>query len=143
MKLSRIVAIALVFALPGFSPAQEKLPDGAKVTRLDVRPAKIELNGPFAYGQLLVTATLDNGETADVTRISKVEAPKFATATAGLVRPTADGNGDITVSLGGQSAKISIASFGFGENRALSYVTEVQPVLSKLGCNAGTCHGAA
>jgi len=25
----------------------------------------------------------------------------------------------------------------------VSFVTQVQPVLSKLGCNAGTCHGAA
>lgn len=47
MKLSRLLpAVALLLAVPGSAPAQEKLPDGAKVTKLDVRPAKVELAGP-------------------------------------------------------------------------------------------------
>ncbi len=73
MKLLRYAAAALLvaFASPAF--AQEKLPDGAKVTKLVVHPAKVELSGPFAYSQLLVTATLDNGETVDVTRVAKVD----------------------------------------------------------------------
>jgi hypothetical protein len=144
MKLSRLLpAVALVLAVPGFAPAQEKLPDGAKVTKLEVRPAKVELTGPFAYSQLIVTATLDNGETADVTRIAKIDAPASVASTAGLVRPKADGSGDIAVSLGGQSVKVPVSVMGFKDDTPVSFVTDVQPVLSRLGCNAGTCHGAA
>jgi hypothetical protein len=74
MNLSRYLpAITLLLSIPALAPAQEKLSDGAKVTKLDVRPTKVELSGPFSYSQLLVTATLDNGETADVTRIAKIE----------------------------------------------------------------------
>ncbi len=143
MKLFRYVAAALLVAvaLPAF--AQEKLPDGAKVTKLDVHPLKVELSGPFAYSQLLVIATLDNGETVDATRIAKITTPKTATVNAvGLVRPTADGVGEIAVSLAGLTANIPFAAKDLAKDTPVSFVTDVQPVLGKLGCNAGTCHGA-
>ncbi|VTR95688.1 Vegetatible incompatibility protein OS=uncultured planctomycete GN=HGMM_F33C03C19 PE=4 SV=1: Big_2: PSCyt2: PSD1 [Gemmata massiliana] len=142
MKLYRYIAALLLIggALPAL--AQEKLPDGAKVTKLDVRPTTIELSGPFAYSQLLVTATLDSGEAVDVTRIAKVSPPKVAAVNAGLVRPTTDGTGEVEVSLAGLAAKVPVTVKGFGADKPVSFVTDVQPVLSKLGCNAGTCHGA-
>ena len=103
MKISRFLpAIAILLGAPAFATAQEKLPDRAKVTKLDVRPASLELNGPFAYTQLLVTATLDNGETADATRIAKFDPPASVAAVAGLVRPKTDGKGEIAISLGGK-----------------------------------------
>jgi hypothetical protein len=144
MKLSRLLPLAvclLTFGAPCF--AQEKLPDGAKVKKLDVRPAKVELAGPFAYAQLLVTATLENGDTVDATRIAKIAAPKNATVSAaGQVRPTADGADLIAVTLAGAAVSVPVTVKGYGDNAAVSFVTDVQPVLGKLGCNAGTCHGA-
>jgi hypothetical protein len=144
MTFSRYCLTAFVLAaaaLPALS--QEKLPDGAKVTKLEVRPRNVELKGPFAYSQLLVTATLDNGETADATRIAKIEPPSGVTVSAaGLVRSTNDGNGDITISLGGQSIKVPVTVKETKTDKPVSFVTDVQPVLGKLGCNAGTCHGA-
>ncbi len=143
MKLSRILPLVVCFAAfgaPAF--AQEKLPEGAKVAKLDVRPAKVELKGPFAYSQLLVTATLESGETLDATRMAKITPPKNAASVAGLVRPTADGSGEIAIALGGASATVPLSVTGYGENAAVSFVTDVQPVLGRLGCNAGTCHGA-
>ncbi len=145
MTLSRIlVAGALLVAFGPAAVAQEKLPDGAKVTKLDVRPTKIELSGPFAYSQLLVTATLDNGETMDATRLAIPERKSgLVTIVNGLVRPTTDGTGDITVSLGDQTVKVPVSGTGFKDDKPVSFVTDVQPALSKLGCNAGTCHGSA
>ncbi len=29
-----------------------------------------------------------------------------------------------------------------GEERRVSFTTDVQPILTKLGCNQGACHGA-
>ena len=107
MKRLSYAALLIAFSTPAF--AQEKLPDGAKVTKLDVRPTKVDLNGTFAYSQLLVTATLDTGDTLDATRFAKVTQPKNATVNAaGQVRPTADGAGDIVVTLAGISATVSL-----------------------------------
>src|SRR5262245_23912013 len=108
MKLSRLLAVLVVVAAPGLAAAQEKVPAGAKGTKLDVRPAKVGLDGRSAYRQLLVTATLDNGETMDATRIAKFETPATVTATGGLVRPKSDGAGEIVISLDGQAAKVPV-----------------------------------
>ncbi len=78
-----------------------------------------------------------------MTRIAKIAPPPFAaTNPAGQVRPTADGSGEIAVSLAGISATVQLTVKGFKDDKPVSFVTDVQPVLGKLGCNAGTCHGA-
>jgi hypothetical protein len=147
MKLSRLLPLAVCVAAFGAPAlAQEKLPDGAKVTKLDVRPPRVDLKGPFAYTQLLVTATLDNGETFDATRLAKYTTEnKKAIVTvspAGQVRPAADASGSFTVEFGGKSVIVPLSVNGYSTDPAVSFVTDVQPVLGKLGCNAGTCHGA-
>jgi Protein of unknown function (DUF1553)/Protein of unknown function (DUF1549) len=144
MTLSRsLIAGALLIAFGAPTFAQEKLPNGTKVTKLDVRPTRVALDGPFAYSQLLVTATLDNGETMDATRIAQFAFKREVFSVVnGLIRPVGDGNDDITVSLGGQTVKASASVVGFKQDTPVSFVTDVQPVLGKLGCNAGTCHGA-
>ncbi len=140
----RTLLLLLILSAVATAADAEKLPPNAKVTSLAVQPASIELANPYAYGQLLVTAKLDTGDTVDVTRIAKIEAPKTATvSSAGLVRPAGDGAGEIVISLGGQTAKVAVKVSGQKAAKAVSFVTDVQPVLSKLGCNAGTCHGSA
>ena len=140
------VAIALLLAAPAFAaeaPA-EKLPADAKVTALKVTPLVIQLDGPFAYTRFIVSATLATGETVDVTRIADIKYPDVVTSTSvGFVRSAKAGNGSIAISLGGQSAALPVVVAMPQPVPAVSFVKDVQPVLSKLGCNAGTCHGSA
>ena len=124
-------------------PAQEKLPDGAKVAKLDVRPAAVELDGPFAYAQLLVTATLDNGETVDVDPLAKFDRRRSSSRVA---PPASSGRPPTAAATSPcRSAGSRVDGPGDGDglkaDPPVSFVTDVQPVLSKLGCNAGTCHG--
>ena len=145
MTRSLVLAAALLgCAAPALAqPAAESLPAGAKVVKLDARPAAVKLDGPIAYTQLLVTAQLEGGESLDVTRLAKIDAPaNLVAVAAGLVRPVADGGGTITVALGGQTVTVPVAVSGAKADPPVSFVRDVQPVLSKLGCNAGTCHGA-
>src|SRR6184192_4306636 len=71
--------------------AQEKLPPGAKVVRLEAYPETMSLATAFEFRQLLITAQLDSGDRVDVTRMSRFEMPsKLATVSpTGLVRPVA------------------------------------------------------
>ncbi len=143
--IRRFLPLIALLALPGgFAAAQEKLPDGAKVAKLEARPAAIKLTGPFTYAQILVTATLDTGETVDVTRVAKIEVVKELVSFSpnGLVRPVTDGEGTIFITHGDKSLMIPLSVTGTKIEAPVSFVKDVQPVLSKLGCNAGTCHGA-
>lgn len=136
---------ARVYANEPTAPRQseEKLPSGVAVVRLQVHPQQVELRGPFAYSQLIVTATLSNGETFDATRLAQYDLPSGLSIDAGLLRAQQDAQGIITIRLGGQSIQLPVRATKVKEDVPVSFVTDVQPVLSKLGCNAGTCHGAA
>jgi hypothetical protein len=123
--------------------AQEKLPAGAKVVKIDSHPAKIDLRTPYAYSQLLLTAELDNGDRLDVTRMATIEKPATVKVSAeGQVRPVADGEGVLKISLAGQSTSVPVKVSGQKQPYEVSFVRDVMPILSRMGCNAGTCHGA-
>ncbi|MCS7272205.1 MAG: DUF1549 domain-containing protein, partial [Gemmataceae bacterium] len=128
---------------PSAPPVEEKLPPDTTVTHLAVHPSRVELRGPFAYAQLIVTATLSNGETADVTRLAQYDLPAGLTIDAGLIRARQDVHGTISVRLGNHSVQVPVQASAVQSDFPVSFVADVQPVLSKLGCNAGTCHGAA
>ncbi len=130
---------------PDESAEAESLTPGATIQSLEVQPARIALAGPFAYAQLLVLARLDNGERVDVTRLtqSTLTAPMVAVARSGLVQPRADGRAVLKLCVAEHSAEIPVEVWGMTADRRADFVRDVAPVLSRLGCNSGTCHGSA
>ncbi len=137
-------SILIILLLPGaVFAASEAIPPGAKLTRLEARPSRVRLTSPFEYSQLVLTGTLENGERIDVTRMVSYTAPKCVKiSSTGVVRPTEDGSGTIQVRLAEQSLDIPVEVKGQQTMPEPSFVQDVMPVLSRLGCNQGTCHGA-
>ena len=132
-----------------FKPAVEKLeteslPPGTKVVGLEVVPASIKLTSPFDYAQLLVTAKLDNGDRVDATRLVQAQpaAATVAISPTGIVKATADGASAIGLKLGDQTATVPVEAAGVAAEFHPDFIRDVNPVLSRVGCNAGTCHGA-
>lgn len=124
--------------------AQEKLPAGAKLTRLEVSPQTIELSTPFDYRQILLTGVLENGDRVDVTRLAKFTAPAAVKVNdRGQVRPVVDGQGDLTYAVEGTTGRIPVKVSGQKAAFEVSFVRDVMPALSRMGCNLGTCHGSA
>ncbi len=127
-------------AVAGKSP----LPAGARLTRIEAFPARIHLDNPFAYAQLVVTAHLASGEQIDVTRAVQFDVPGklVKLSPEGLVRPVADGSAALKVRLEGKTIELPVAVKGQNDKYDVGFVQDVMPVLSRVGCNAGTCHGA-
>jgi Protein of unknown function (DUF1549)/Protein of unknown function (DUF1553) len=116
-----------------------------QIKDLLVEPTRVELNSPYAYTQLVVTAVLNDGSTIDATRLVKLQVPPWLAATArGVVRPTANGSGTIEVGLGALSKSIEAVATNVesADSGKVDYLRDVTPILSRLGCNQGTCHGA-
>src|SRR3954447_23295948 len=107
-----LVGLALTAGAPAW--AQEKLPPNVQVIRLETHPTAIDLKNPFEYSQLLVTGQLSSGEKIDVTRMAQIEAPAAVAKVSptGLVRPVADGAGDLRITLAGQSATVPVKVAG-------------------------------
>lgn len=149
VKLTLVaIALSTIWALanrPGASQEPDKLPPGAKIIKLDAMPRTIELKSPYEYRQLLLTGTLASGESVDLTRLAKVQAPAnlVKVSPTGIIRPAADGNGDIKIDYAGMSVSVPIKVSGQKDKYEVGFIRDVNPVLSKVGCNAGTCHGSA
>src|SRR5262245_23508075 len=142
--MNRFLSALVLAAFAATVSAQETLPAGAKVVRLEAAPASIALKHPYEYRQLLVTAVLATGDRLDATRMANIDAPATVKLSpTRLVRPVADGKGEMKASLGGQTLTIPVMVTGQKDKYDVSFVRDVMPTLSKLGCNAGTCHGAA
>jgi WD40 repeat protein len=122
----------------------EKLPAGSKVTALEVEPKAIDFTSPYQYAQLLVTARLGNGDSFDATRVARLDmgSPLAAITPSSLVRPIADGQGEITIALDGLTAKVPVTVSGLKTAYTADFLHDVNPIFGRLGCNAGTCHGA-
>lgn len=116
--------------------------DPQRVVALEVNPESITLDHPLAYAQIVVTAHLEDGSSIDASRRCDVVLPELVTADSRLlVRPLAEGRGQITIALGQHSRRIELA-VGDLDHDAVDFIGDVNPVLSRLGCNQGTCHGA-
>jgi WD40 repeat protein len=138
-------AVAAGGTRPEETVAPEPAQNLGKVVSLDVQPSSIHLTSPYAYVQLIVTARLEGGTTVDATRLVKGQVtPLIADISPlGLAQPKADGQATLSLSVAGQTATIPIAVAGLKSECAVDYVRDVMPVISRLGCNAGTCHGSA
>ena len=105
----------------------------------------VTLRGPDARQQLLVTAKYADGATDDATRDVKysVQPPEVALVTVdGLVVCTGNGAATITAkSADGKSATLSLTVERFQEEIPINFANSVSPVLTKAGCNTGSCHG--
>src|SRR6185295_3357241 len=69
--------------------AAESLPQGVKITGLEIQPEKIKFGSRNEYAQLLVTARLESGDTVDATRLVKftTDAKVAEVSFRGVLRP--------------------------------------------------------
>ena len=114
-----------------------------EIVRLAVSPQSIELNGPNDYSQLMVTAWNKEGLATDVTNQAVFETGEGPVVVdqAGIVYPVSEGKAEIAVTCGGQSVTLNVATTS-ATTSPVSFIRDVNPLLGRLGCNAGTCHGS-
>ena len=121
-----------------------RCPTGKHWPRLEVQPQEITIDHRYDSVQFLVTAVLESGDRVDATRMAQVAAtePIVNISPRGLLRAKANGTTEITFSMGDKAAKAVVHVTGVVEDFPMDMKRDVVPALTKLGCNAGTCHGA-
>ncbi|HKE25721.1 MAG TPA: DUF1549 domain-containing protein [Bryobacteraceae bacterium] len=109
-----------------------------------MQPPSVELAGPEARQQLIAEATVaDRQEDWSGAAEWASSDPKVATVDEhGLVRPAGDGTARITVRARGQSAAVEVRVSNAHAPFTWSFRNQVIPVMTKMGCNQGACHGA-
>ncbi len=130
-----------------------------EISKMELYPGKITLNGIDEAAQLIVTAFGTDGRLYDLTGEVQYqlipEAPKSTDSTRtqgavvaqiltnGRVLPLANGSGKILATYGDKIASIPIEVNHMTENLPINFANQVVPVFTKLTCNSGGCHGKA
>ncbi len=135
------------FAGPDLAGAESSTPPAPEIAiaQLQVEPSSVRIARATDYVQLLATATLAGGARVDATRMIrwKVEGAVGQISPQGRFSPLQSGSGLIVGELAGRRVEIDVDVARGLDDYVPSFVRDIEPVLSRAGCNAGTCHGAA
>ncbi|MBX3439821.1 MAG: cell surface protein, partial [Planctomycetaceae bacterium] len=134
-----------VACLTGIALCVTSVAAAADLVELRAFPPEISLQTSKDRQSVVVQAVYADGVTRDVTDVCEWS---FADGSvvgreANVLRPTADGQTQLTVSFEGQSAQVPIVVAEAAAPRPVSFKLDVMPIFMKASCNSGSCHGAA
>lgn len=118
----------------------------APLAKIELLPSSIAFAGPRYNQQLVVEATFADGHQEDLTAAAVIASSHAQVASVdkgGLVHPQGDGQATLIATLRGHRASATVAVQGFSTPAPWSFRNDVLPVMTKVGCNSGPCHGAA
>ncbi|HYV39792.1 MAG TPA: DUF1549 domain-containing protein, partial [Gemmataceae bacterium] len=118
-------------------------PNPADVKALEIYPSKVMLRGLDDSQQLILSAVLSNRQqdlTADV-KYEVANAAIVRVTSTGRVLPLTNGATEIKAIFGDKAVTIPVATADCDLNLPVNFGNQVVPIFTKLGCNAGGCHG--
>ncbi len=113
---------------------------------LSILPSSISLTGPRSSQRVVVEGVFEDGHQEDLTsatllsssnpQVAVVEKPAF-------VHPVGDGQATLQAAFEGHQASAKVEVKNSSAPFVWSFRNHVLPVMTKMGCNSGACHGAA
>jgi hypothetical protein len=140
-----LFGLAKAFAAEPAKRQAKAAPPEAALKSLTVYPREVSLNGPRDSQRLIVLGEYADGRRWDLTRDATFSTSADSVSTidkAGIVHPAGDGEAKITVEAAGQSVTASVKVQKAKADVPVSFTREIEPLLTKAGCNQGACHGA-
>ena len=134
--------------------SSRRMADAGNIVALAAEPPEIHLSAEAPRHGLLATAQTADGFQFDVTseaRLSVSRPSPFEITPSGDILAQQPGKGTITMHFEGRRVQIPVTVHGVANAKPSfdfappppSFVRDVLPVLSKAGCNAGSCHAKA
>ncbi|MCB9881552.1 MAG: DUF1553 domain-containing protein [Planctomycetes bacterium] len=140
--MKRAIGSLVLTLLLGTSVASTEPP---RIVRVSTFPERVVIEHELDRAQLVLTAETADGQLLDVTRRAVLQhVPAFASVDESRsVQVHANGVDDIVFTFEGHTVSVHLEVTAYGRDERVSFVRDVEPVLSYLGGNAGTCHGSA
>ena len=126
--------------------AAHETPSNSPLTGIKMLPAAVSLSIPLLNQRVIVEATYADGHVADVTSQAAIAVSNASIAKAdpeGFIRPEGNGRATVNASFKGHAASAPVEVANFTSPFVWSFRNHVLPVMTKMGCNSGPCHGAA
>lgn len=125
------------------NPADQNA-DDRTIVELSVFPEKLELQDIRDARRLLVSGKDAQGRSYDLSADAKLTPESELIVVVDkdrFVTPQAQGQTQVTIQAAGLTAAVPVVVKD-AQKRPVGFVREIVPVISKVGCNQGTCHGA-
>lgn len=115
------------------------------VTQIVVTPAELTLRSADEGVHVLITGTMADGENIDLTSTAQFAPadPVVKIGSDGLLHAIRQGDTKVVVTAGGKQAQLAVHVADLTKPPQISFVRDVAPILNKVGCTSGTCHGSA
>jgi Protein of unknown function (DUF1549)/Protein of unknown function (DUF1553) len=136
LRFAPIFLVGLLFVTGSLVSAAEQL---------QIFPTEIELCSAGAKQQAMVLRVFEDGTTEEITdkALVTVVDPAIATFHGGSVFSKADGTTTIRAEYEGLAAEVPAKVTNSTQPNRVSFRKDIIPVLTRSGCNSGTCHGSS
>jgi hypothetical protein len=145
----RSVCLFALFAAftANFASAQQAdapAPPQRTFQSLECWPPQIQISSIRDARRFLITGITSDGQKIDVTAKATATAgsPCFTVSADGYVNPVSVGQGNLLIEAAGLKMEVPVTVAAV-DPVPVDFIREVNPLLSKSGCNQGTCHGSA
>ena len=117
----------------------------APLSKIEIFPATIVISGSHYNQRLVIEGIYTDGHQEDLTAQAAIATsnPKVVRISNDFAEARGDGQATITATLRGRRTSVPVTIENFTAPSVWSFRNDVQPVLTKMGCNSGPCHGAA
>ncbi len=119
---------------------------GFAKSEIKILPSEVHLDRKDASHQLLLEHFEEGLAVGDLTGQATFRSQDESVARVGEnghVYAVGNGQTEIVANHDGREFSIPVSVSGCDETYQISFTNDVQPVLTKMGCNTGACHGAA
>ena len=136
---SLTVALAVSLSVASLVQAQ----DTPAIVKLQTIPDRLTLSDVRDARSVLVIGQTADGKSVDLSETATRTAggPQIVVDKDGYAVPVAVGSTELVVVAGGQTVKVPVEVKDVTP-RVTDFIRDVEPIMAKVGCNAGTCHGA-
>lgn len=116
------------------------------LAKIEIIPSPITITGRHYAQRLLVEGTFADGHQEDVTSRARIAVTDTKVAIVdkdNFAVPQGEGLASVLATVEGHRASAPLSVKGYNDVAIWSFRNDVLPVMTKVGCNSGPCHGAA
>ena len=118
----------------------------ATLAKIEIVPSSVSITGRHSKQRLLVEGTFADGHQEELTSRAKIAISDNEVAIVdkdNFAIPQGGGKATITAIVEGHRASAPLSVQDLAGLSTWSFRNDVLPVMTKMGCNSGACHGAA
>src|SRR5262245_25823229 len=140
-SMSRLLPVILAASVAGTTALAD---EPAPIRSLAAYPESLTLRGPDDAPQLLISGTTEANRQVDLTADAAyvLSGPPIVRVDRdGRVFPLKNGSATLTATAAGKSVQVPVTVVGTETPRPNNFANQIEPILTKLTCNSGGCHG--